>query len=167
MANECSYEMKIVGDKEDRQKLVSYLKADYDYKTVDDKLVLKSCSADKHFYRVFEAGVTDNNDDENYTIVNGACAWSVFTCMFKDVGTYYHSLSEQRKDRAAHMVEVTKELNLTVEIFSEEPGCEFMEHFIVDKGEMKLDLCVDYKETYNEELDEYTTQGGIEWTYTI
>lgn len=180
MPNYCDYEMKINGKKENVEKLISYLQAEYSYK--GDGTV--ECSADKHFFRVFGADVLEEyeidpgKEDTLYTaIVGGCCAWSVYSCMMQGEHTYYNRVKESNKKEfyGTHMIEATRELDLEVEIFSEEPGCGFMEHYRIDKGEVLVDDCVDWCELYDEEgepiYDEETgeqeTEGGVEWAYTI
>ena len=184
MANYCDYEMRIVGEKENVNKLISYLKADYRY--TGDNWKLEKCTADKHFFRVFEA-----NHDEDYdeikenglfeAFVYGDCAWSVESCMFdaeygyigdKLYGTYYFDCKNDGRVnnedfRGTHMVEATKDLNLTVEIYSREPGACFMEHFIVDKGNIITQENCKWYEVYDEEEDTYVSVGGYEVEYSI
>ncbi len=47
----------------------------------------------------------------------------------------------------------TDRLNLTVEIFSSEPGIGFQEHYIINKGEIKVDECPDYSEIWYDSSD--------------
>lgn len=178
MPNYCDFEMKIKGSKENREKLISYLNADYHYDIKDNnEYTLKKCTADKHFFRVFEADEIEEGyyttSDRDYSILTGSCAWSVVTCMFDDDnGTYYGSWKKNNfydcKDfRGTHMIEVTKDLDLEVEIFSKEDGCGFMEHYVLNKGELLIEECVDYREEYDEESEEVSEIGGMEWNYTI
>ena len=86
--------------------------------------------------------------------------------MFKGVHTYYNDWTEERKAKlnepfkGINMEDITKELNLTVEIFSSEPGVGFMEHYLVENGEISVDECVKYHEVENEEGD-YEGVGGF------
>lgn len=172
MANYCSYEMKIKGKKENVDKLIEYLKSDYRY----ENNVLVECEADKHFCRVFECHIAESGEEEyqGYEIVYGSCAWSVLSCMMSGDHTYYKDFKKCENNKVTCMTEATKELDLEVEIFSEEPGCCFMEHFLIDKGEILIEECVDWQECYDEEgdpiYDEYGNrvhEGGLEWDYTI
>lgn len=193
MPNYCNYEMKIVGKKENVDKLISYLQSDYSYTKVGDvempfskekkeQFKLQKCSADKHFFRVFEADHDPEYDDtrdngDHVSIVSGYCAWSIISCMINQgKGTYYNDWKDRLCDdfRGTHMEQATKDLDLVVEIFSEECGCGFMEHFIIDKGKITKSRCEDYSELYDEDgepiLDEngdQMTEGGFEWEYTI
>lgn len=184
MANNCFYSMKIVGEKENVYKLISYLQAYYEYDSRDNWKLVK-CTADKHFFRVFDAYHKEDNDEvlgdgKVASYVSGDCAWSVISCMFANkLGTYYDSwkkdgTTENPDFRGTHMAEATEELDLVVEIFSEESGCGFMEHFLVDKGKILIEECVDWCQLYDEdgepiydENGDQVTEGGLDWNYTI
>lgn len=75
----------------------------------------------------------------------------MYSCMFDGASTY------QQKDTTGKGTTITalaKELNLDIEIFSEEPGCGFMEHFLINNcGELEINDCIDYYEYYIEEYD--------------
>lgn len=174
MPNYCSYGMVIKGRKEDREKLVDYLKADYSYDYNHDtkSYTFKECTEEKHFCRVFEVWPTEEDDERTY--VSGDCAWSVKSCMFAGAFTYYNDLKDAVNSKCTNMVEATKELDLVVEIYSEEPGCCFMEHYIVDKGIIEVEECVEWNELYDEEGDpiydergEHMSEGGLDWDFTI
>lgn len=193
MPNYCNYGMKIKGKKENVDKMISYLQADYEYikaKNIAPNLFeeddieyykLDKCTADKHFFRVFEAEHDKDSDEEREdgmvaAYVQGYCAWSVHSCMFSGPHTYYTDWNQCKCDdfRGTHMQQATKDLGLVVEIFSEESGCCFMEHFVVDKGEIIENECVDWEELYDEDgepiLDENGEQmskGGLDWDFTI
>lgn len=177
MPNYCNYEMKIVGKKENVGKIVSYLQAEYNYNYDWEKEIYKfsKCTADKHFFRVFEADLLDTEDDydvKNKLIavtVNGSCAWSVYCCMFKGEYTYY-SNPKSKYDifKGTNMEDVTKELDLKVEIFSEEFGNNFMEHYLIDKGNILINECKDFETKYDKEEDVYViASGGLDWDYQI
>ena len=175
MPNYCNYEMKIKGRKENVDKFASYVKADYSYDEIinennDKEAVYKELTADKHFYRILEACIIDEEIFENgdsEVIISGYCAWSILSCMTDDFGSYYKKNEELVNHKGTHLVEATKELDVVVEIFSEEPGMGFMEHYLVDRGNMVVGECVDYEEEYDEETDECIYHGGIEWEYAI
>ena len=61
--------------------------------------------------------------------------------------------------------EVSKKLNLKIEVFSEET--DFTEHIIVDNGDIILNEEKDFEERYIEETDSYIKIGGHEWEFTI
>ena len=174
MPNYCNYGMVIKGKKEDREKLVDYLKSDYNYERdpKTDTYILKRCEADKHFSRVFEVFPCEEDDERTY--VSGDCAWSVKSCMLTGPFTYYDKFKDAINSKCTNMLEATKELDLVVEIYSQEPGCCFMEHYIINKGELQVDECVEWNELYDEEGEpiyddngEQLSEGGFDWDFTI
>lgn len=196
MPNYCNYSMKIKGKEENVNKLISYLNADYHYSSHmvgETKMYrLEDCTEEKHFFRVFSA-VEEELYEEKFgndtvaKVVSGDCAWSVSVCMFPGFMSYYNSWTEKRdavtgksnKDlcddfRGTNMLEATKELGLVVEIFSEEGGCEFMEHYLIDNGETIEEECVEWRELHDDDgepiLDEngdIMTEGGLDWEFSI
>ena len=151
MPNLCHYIAKIKGDKKDVETLLSYLESGYTYfkdnetyPWLDEKYKMNFtdgdkhlyCDADKHFWRVFECDKFEEDDDgqEYYVMVEGDCAWSVHSCMFEGPLTYSDISKDDgfyrlKKEHSTTMEEATKKLNLTVEIFSSEPGVGFAEHY--------------------------------------
>lgn len=166
MPNYCNYGMKIKGKKENVNKLIDYIKADYDYNKEEPY-----CSEEKHFFRMFECEVYEKTiieDDKEYSCeAYGYCAWSIYSCMFKGDSTYYNGFKDREKFFATDIVTESKLLDLEIEIFSEESGVGFMEHYLIDKGKLLINDCIDYIETYDEETDEYETEGGLEWNFSI
>jgi len=126
MANNCFYTMKVNGTKENREAWVKKMK---DYDEPD------------HFYRIFSADVYDEDDDSTY--ISGDCAWSIETCCR---GSGYSGGDDL-------LAKNTKDLGLSVEIWSEEPGMAFQEHYIYNKGECEADECVEFHEHYWDESD--------------
>lgn len=171
MPNFCDYEMRVRGKKENVEKFIDIIKCNYDYSK-------KEFTSDRHLSRVFEANscwkdeeyeLHEYEDGTVADVIYGYCAWSVYSCMMEGERTYYRDLKERYKDesRVTSLIECSKDLDLDIEAFSEELGFEFMEHFLIRKGVVEIDDCVEYKETYNKETDEYETEGGLEWDYQI
>ena len=165
MPNICLYSMCTIGKKEDVEEFIKVIKADYDYGTME-------FSHDRHFFRVFEAdcneieclGKNIHEDNIYKVIINGECAWSVGCCMFK--GGYYDDFKERfpNEFRGTTVPEESKRLNLSIEIFSEECGCCFQEHYTVIDGKIIEDECVDWNEYY---LRDYETKEEAEEDYGI
>ena len=128
MANNCYYEMKVTGKKEDIDRLFNILK----YKDEELKLA-----------RIFSADLVDIEDkgEESYAFIAGDCAWSVHSCMRTGEGTYSEYTPELTNIR--HLSEV---LGLEIEIISDEPGIGFCEHYYYKNGEELLNDCIDYPE---------------------
>lgn len=118
---------------------------------------------------------------------SGDCKWSVLTSMLED--GYYREFSKTDKNITNLEIE-TKRLELFVEVISSECGLGFMEHHIIDNGDIVLNDCVDYEEYFMEDYDnveefnedtgenwteeefknyneEYYKIGGIDWEYVV
>ena len=185
MPNYCGYSMCVKGTKENIEEFIKVIKADYDYNSM-------KFTHDRHFYRVFEAyydEIEEMCDGTYQVIINGDCAWSVNTCMFEN-GYYLRSKAEHKENCRGTTIPIESErLNLDIEIFSEECGMCFQEHYIVSKGVIHVDDCVDWyeyckddyetKEEAEEDLeieitdeewnnnDSYIVRGGFDWDFTI
>lgn len=178
MPNYCDWQMKVKGEKDNIITLLSYLQAQYSYDAKEqinpdgsESFVIiptpeiwianpldkndKSNKVDHHLgYRVFEAVLTELREQTNNkhvtALIQGCCAWSVYSCMFDGPNTYFE---DRQSNKALTMPEACKLLHLTVEIYSSEPGMGFSEHYIVgNKGTIKLDEEKNYMEFY---LDNY------------
>ena len=118
MPNYCNYELKAKGEKENLEKLIEILNNNYNM-SEEDPL---------HMFRIFEATPTFDNEEKTFLTVRGYCAWSVYSCMMEGACTYY---SDSYKDTNATTIDrLAKDLNLYIEIISEEPGMCFMEHIM-------------------------------------
>lgn len=189
MPNYCYYSMCAIGSKDSIEEFIKVIQADYDYGTME-------FSYDRHFFRVFEA-----DDDEIKKIgphlyqvtISGNCAWSVSSCMFNDHSTSYYASLKSRypKDFRGTTLPIESErLNLNIEVFSEECGMCFQEHYVIINGDIIVRECVDWEEycledyETKEEAEEdlgieitdeewesgepYISRGGFgEWDFTI
>lgn len=190
MPNYCDYSMRVKGKKENIEEFIEIIKADYNYYTM-------KFTAKRHLHRVFEADVVNEPDeicDGIYdAIIDGYCAWSVSCCMFDGAHSYYQQLKSEYGDmfRGTTIPIESKRLDLDIEIFSSEPGIQFMEHYIVKKGDIVLEECVDYseyclsdyetkeeaekdleveitdEEWNNRDVTNYIERGGIPWEFEI
>ena len=154
MPNYCGYQMRIQGKPNDVAEVIKVIQADYNYDTMQ-------FSADNHLFRVFEADISEDTTDGDYrdVVLGGSCAWSVFSCMMEGDGTYYSSLKSEYGDkfRGTTLVELSKRYNVMIEVYGEESGCEFQEHYLIHNGELLVDDCVKYIELYKEYLEEDET----------
>jgi len=103
-------------------------------KAVDDVLMKR---ADKHLARsnfFFDSG------EKGLRRYNFECAWSVYSCMCAGNHTYYGT----GEDRTLTTLrEISGDNRVCIEVFSEEVGIGFTEHFIFDKGCKILAECED------------------------
>ena len=186
MPNYCDYSMCVKGTKENVEEFIKVIQADYDYNNM--KFNYK-----RHLFRVFEAHCDELeqlDEDVYQALISGYCAWSVSSCMLEH--GYYRDIKARhpKEFRGTTLKKESKRLNLAIEVYSEECGCEFQEHYIFIDGQTKASECVDYHEYYigefnskaeaEEELDieitdeewnsgeEYIQRGGFEsWDFEI
>lgn len=131
MANNCMYDLKVAGKKEDVEEFISELRYE----------------APRSFARIFSAESLDFgtlSDGRYYAYIGGDCAWSVYSCMFRgDIGTY-----ASKDNELLDLAEESARLNLDVEIYSTETGIGFSEHYHYDCGEEIANEECDYHEYY-------------------
>lgn len=160
MPNLCSFSMLVKGHKNDLETVNQILHADYNYH--DGKLV--SCNAEKHLFRTW---VLHSEFDETLE-VSGECAWSVYSCMLEGGHTYYDKLQDYENFRGTTLLEISKTYNVDIEVYSEEPGLCFQEHYVIRNGCLEVEEEVPYYENYNEETGEYESEGGFgSWEFSI
>jgi len=119
MANDCYYQMKLRGAKPNRDAFIRKMN-DYD--------------EENHFWRIFQCTASDEGDD--YTIIEGDCAWSLETCC----------RASGYSDGVDLFKVNTEDLNLELDAYSEEPGIGFQEHYIYRNGVCLADECVNMTE---------------------
>lgn len=157
MPNYCDYEMKIKGSKDAIKRVLECLKVDYDY--------CKGKPRHKHFSRVFSAyedeRMEDNGDGTFTQFVYGSCAWSVYCCMCGGDHTYYDSLRESHPDTFMGTDLVEQSQDCEIEVFSEEEGMEFSEHYIFKNGECLCDDTVEIQQAGYTKTGRITTH--INW----
>jgi len=166
MANNCMYEMRVVGkNKENVEKFIEYMKSGYNYNAMD-------FDAEYHIGgRVFEAdtlGVEKEDGGYGATII-GDCAWSVWTCMMAGPHTYYNDLHKEYGDKCRSLsLEVASAmLNLDIEVFSEEPGMAFSEHYLIKHGDVLISEETEYIEHWFEcygSMEDFIEKTGVEIT---
>lgn len=155
MPNYCNYSMCVVGAKENIEKFIKVINSGYNYGTME-------FDYDRHLFRVFEAvndEIEERYDGRFQTTINGYCAWSVSSCMLED--GYYRSVKKNYPDnfRGTTLDIESKNLDLDIEVFSEESGMCFQEHYIIKNGEVVCDECVDWEEVW---IDDYKTKEEAE-----
>lgn len=126
MANNCDYLMKLVGRPDKVEELVNRL----------------THRNDKGFGRIFDLYEISNKTQNGICEYEccGDCAWSIFSSII-DIGEN-------------NVVNATDELNVVMEIYSQEPGFAFQEHYIISKGQILKDEVVEWQNWYYPELDE-------------
>lgn len=132
MANNCWYQMRIAGQKE----------------SVDQFIDMLSGKGPVHLGRVFSVYTDEpftpypGNKGIGYADVSGDCAWSIKESMLPG---YNPSIT---------LATEAKRLGLVVEAYSSEPGNQFQEHVLINKGDILTFDCVDYEEYFVEDMNE-------------
>ena len=159
MPNLCSYEIRVIGSKESRDKFADYMWANYIAGN-------RETEPKKYFSRIAIDYVDRQPYVSNYgeegDCYTGDCAWSIKSCMFNGEHTYF---GKGENPNLVCIENVTKDLGLRTEIWSEEPGMEFCEHYYIDNGNVIVEECLDLKE---EEIDgefEYTEKPDNFWEF--
>ena len=135
MPNLCDYEMCVVGEKSNLEKL--------------EKIMKYEDSSLGSLYRVFDADLVsikqmEGNIYRGYIV--GCCAWSVYCCMMEGEHCYY-----QGEPDGTSLLQLSKALNLKMEIFSSESGIGFQEHYFIDKGTLEINEEAEYGEFWFDE----------------
>ena len=155
MPNYCDYSMCVKGTKENVEEFIKVIQADYDYHGM-------IFSHDRHLFRVFEANYDEIEkmcDDTYQVIINGYCAWSVASCMLE--GGYYADVKTRYPNefRGTTLLLESKRLGIDIEVYSEECGCCFQEHYVIVNGDLICDECVEWNEYC---IDDYNTKADAE-----
>ena len=146
MPNYCYYEMRVRGKRENIEEFVKVM-TDYE--------------RPKHFWRVFSAYTDYDEPDENgltTAMISGDCAWSVHCCMCIGPCTYAGDADEEYR---TSLQDESKRLQLEIEVYSDEPGMAFQEHYHYDKGEELEAECVDCCHYWFEEIDGESEQDRL------
>ena len=152
--------MAITGKRDNVEALIQIMQNDYDC-TPDEPL---------HLWRVFNAEETmrmsyDDTEDIITATLSGDCAWSVATCMLE--GGYQVQFNRDGRCNGTTLEKETKRLGLVVEIYSEECGCAFMEHYIIASGEFIVNETVEWSEYFMDNFDDvadFNETTGENWT---
>lgn len=183
MANDCCFSMLVAGEKENVNEFITML--DYTHPHL--------CFA--RIFDIYESRRKVLKDGRTAVQLDGACAWSVYSCMMEGGGTYYNDHLNDPYDGSARLTSLIKQgerLQLDIEIFSEEPGMGFTEHYRIINGQVIEYTCDDYSEYYydswefpnfedwkkeynlpidltEDELDEdgYYYEGKVDWSFAL
>ena len=152
MANDCLFTLKVRGT--NKNKINAFLRA-----------VGQSNYHYEHLSRIFE--FTNEEVDlvkEDNAYVGecwGDCAWSVWSCMFEGDHTYYSDFKSNDNGKRTTIDRLCKKYNVRCEIFSEEYGVGFQEHYLIDEdGVVLVDECEEATEEEKED-GEWEVKGGF------
>ena len=137
MANNCLYEMRVVGKKENVEEFVKILK----YEVKDHWL--------SRIFSAYDENWENLKDGRVVCSIYGDCAWSVHSCMFSGYGSYFGDGADLKDGQSTAGIE-SKRLGLEIEIYSTEPGIGFAEHYLIKNGEVLINDETDYAEYWYE-----------------
>jgi hypothetical protein len=157
MANICCFRMSVKWDKSNISKFTSAL-------TQDGEVWMgRGAEADIDFLSDSEAEI------------EGCCKWSIQSALIddsfsmrrqKETGEGYWGDLDTSKGFIS-LFEACEEYHVNMEVYSEESGCGFSEHYSYNDGEI-LDECVNFSEECDEDTGEWTTSGGFpEWAFDV
>ena len=161
MANDCLFTLKVRGT--NKRNLKAFLNA------------IKG-NRNEHLSRIFDfSGGYDIHTNEEVDLIKeenaytgeiwGSCAWSVWSCMFEGNGTYYSDFKDKDLKGRTTIDRLCKKYKVRCEIFSEEYGIGFQEHYLIDEDGCVLESeCEDAYEVENEE-GECEVKGGFGKNY--
>lgn len=163
MANLCSFSMIIVGNKKEN---------------IDLFCNIMNQNGTTWMGRGAEASIDNIEEiDGRYRAeLSGWCKWSVEAAMIDnaismrnepEIWSGHGYDSNGNKLRFITLYEACEELDLDMEVFSEEPGCGFQEHYLFRNGVLEKDESCDYSEEYDEDTEEYEPIGGFEWDFEL
>lgn len=141
MANYCEFMMKVKGSKESILSFKEVLERSDKYQS--DNILAGLISYDA------------SDIHSEYAYITGICKWSVHTSFMEGDGTYYSDSLTDKKSfpfTLTNIVKLAKELDITIEVFGEEPGMGFIEYYLITPQGVEEDICKD--------LD-FTTRKGV------
>lgn len=109
-----------------------------------------------------------NIDEEDKSAhIDGWCKWSIQSALIDNAESmrtnpdkwYWGDDVDPSKLEFITLWEACKKWNIDMEVYSEESGCEFQEHYMYVNGDIVCEDCVEWNEYF---LDEYTTKEDAE-----
>lgn len=157
MANMCDFYMCVKGERENIEDFFQAL--------IQEGNVWIGRGAD--------AGIAFEGD--NMALIDGTCKWSIYSALVSNAVSMRESqdtwyFTEEEKSRGLEFItlfEACAKWNITMEVYSEECGAGFQEHYICVEGEVTCDECVDYYEYWIDDFDtkeEAEEEYGVEFT---
>ena len=151
MANCCIFEMETIGALEDLEKFF-------------DALSQKGRFAIGRAPEFDRPYIAENGDGMFRANIEGCAAWSVEGSLVtdeermkkqKEIGIGPFNSEFIRTHEILTLPEASEKFDLTIEIFSFEPGCEFSEHIVVDCGDVLKNDTVSYQEIFPEDYNSF------------
>jgi hypothetical protein len=149
MANICDFVMRVKGKRENIEKF---------YNTMHQ-------NGNVYMGRGAEAEI--NYEDNDIAEINGWCKWSVVSALIDNAismrtepGKWYFGANFNfSKTQFVTLIEACRRWDIDMEVYSEESGCAFQEHYMVVDGDLVIDECVEWNEYC---IDDYETKEEAE-----
>lgn len=155
MANICDFVMHVRGKRENIEKF-------YDALTQNGKVYMGRGAEAEIFF-----------GDDSVAEISGWCKWSIVSALIDNAISMRTEPNRWSFDDDVNelefitLVEACQRWNVDMEVYSEESGCCFQEHFMVIGGELVIEDCVEWNEYCIDDFDtkeEAETELGIEIT---
>lgn len=162
MANICNFAMVVTGKEENIKQFIDMMN--------HRGIVWMGGGADTETEDIVEIG----EGKFRYEII-GDTKWSVKSSLIDAAISMRENPDEwtlgknvdREKLSFVTLFEACKQLKLDMEVYSEEPGCCFQEHYLFVGGDLITEESVEYSEEYNEDTEEFEAVGGFEWEFII
>ena len=150
MANICSFSMFVRGEVEN---IISFYNA-------------MQQNGNIYMGRGADAEINLDEEDKRDNI-DGWCKWSIQSALIDNAESMRNNPKmwwwgddvDPSKLEFITLWEACKKWNIDMEVYSEESGCEFQEHYMCVNGDIVCEECVEWNEYF---LDEYTTKEDAE-----
>lgn len=165
MANDCYFEGKILGKKEEVEEVFKYFTEAYNYNLLNKEEKASDFIEPKgpHFWRIHDFKTMsqgENEKEEFFITFCGICAWSLFASLLYE--GYQKSWDEYKNKawfKGTCLEEVHKKFpHLKMEFFSEEPGMNISEHILIE-GDSFINESEDFKIVNYESIEEAKEDG--------
>ena len=101
------------------------------------------CDTSKPYMAIYAGAGT--YAENGIVTAEGDCKWSVKTSM---LSCGYYARERSSDDKLTCLEKLSKQYGIIIEVYSEEVGIGFQEHFVIKNGEMETEECVDYGEFF-------------------
>lgn len=146
MANICNFSMCVKGTHENIEKFYNAMCQD----------------GNIYMGRGAEAEI-QYEDADGCAFIDGWCKWSVYSSMINNAISmrtepnmwHFGDNTDASNLEFITLWEACGRWNIDMEVFSEEPGCAFQEHYLVIDGQVVHEDCIEWNEY---DLDDYETK---------
>ena len=167
MPNICTGFMTVRGRADCVDEFIKILEAHYSYYADSKNNDYTWCADPKnfthipHFFRVFHTELIDDpvwhSAVYKTVCIQFELAWSVYCCMFPGEFSYYDSFEKEHPGQhyGSNIMIESKRLQLEIEIWSQEPGMCFQEHYKICSGVKVKDEQFEFRGLWLEDYSNY------------